>query len=79
MLAALDQPINCDILVCGDDLEAKRAVMALIETIGARAYNCGPAESARCIEALTPLLIRLNMSKATDFKHAGVKIWPEAE
>ena len=73
VLAALDQPINCDILVCGDDLEAKRAVMELIETIGARAYNCGPAESARCIEALTPLLIRLNMSKATGFKHAGVK------
>ena len=79
VLAALDQPINCDILVCGDDLEAKRAVMDLIETIGARAYNCGPAENARCIEALTPLLIRLNMSRATGFKHAGVKIWPEAE
>ncbi len=79
VLAALDEPINCDILVCGDDLEAKRAVMELIETIGARAYNCGPAESARCIETLTPLLIRLNMSKATGFKHAGVKIWPEAE
>ena len=78
VLAALDQPINCDILVCGDDREARRAVMAMVETIGARAYDCGPAESARCIEALTPLLIRLNMSKATAFRHAGVRIWPEA-
>jgi NADPH-dependent F420 reductase len=78
VLAALDQPINCDILVCGNDLEAKRTVMKLIEAIGAKPYNCGLAESARCIEALTPLLIRLNMSKATAFKHAGVKIWPEA-
>ena len=77
VLAALDQPINCDILVCGDDRAARRTVMAMIETIGARAYDCGPAESARCIEAITPLLIRLNMSKATGFKHAGVKIWPE--
>ena len=78
VLAALDQPINCDILVCGDDREARRAVMTMVETIGARAYDCGPAESARCIEALTPLLIRLNMSKATAFRHAGVRIWPEA-
>ncbi len=77
VLAALDQPINCDILVCGDDREAKRAVMALMTTIGATAYDCGPSESARCIEALTPILIRLNMSKATSFKHAGIRIVPE--
>ena len=79
VLAALDTPINCDILVCGDDRAARRTVMAMIETIGARAYDCGPAESARCIEAITALLIRLNMSKATDFRHAGVKIWPETD
>ena len=78
VLASLDRPINCDVLVCGDDRTARRAVIEMVEAIGARAYDCGPAESARCIEALTPLLIRLNMSKATGFKHAGVKIWPEA-
>ena len=77
VLSALDRPINCDILVCGDDLEAKKKVMALIERIGVVAYNCGPAESARCIEAITSLLIRLNISKATAFKHAGIKIWAE--
>ena len=77
VLAMLDRPINCDILVCGNDRGARRAVIELIEAIGARSYDCGPAESARCIEALTPLLIRLNMSKATAFRHAGLKIWPE--
>jgi NADPH-dependent F420 reductase len=77
VLGALDQPINCDILVCSDDMEAKRKVMALIERIGVKTYNCGPAESARCIEAITALLIRLNISKATPFKHAGIKIWAE--
>jgi len=77
VLSALDQPINCDILVCGDDLEAKQKVMALIERIGVKAYNGGPAESARCIEAITALLIRLNISKATPFKHAGIRIWAE--
>jgi len=77
VLSALDQPINCDILVCGNDLAAKKKVMTMIEQMGATAYNCGLAESARCIEALTSVLIRLNMSKATPFKHAGIKIWAE--
>lgn len=77
VLSALDQPINCDILVCGNDLAAKTKVMEMIERIGAKAYNCGLADSARCIEALTPILIRLNMSKGTPFKHAGIKIWGE--
>ena len=77
VLAALDRPINCDVLVCGNDRDARRAVVALVEAIGARAYDCGPAENARCIEALTPLLIRLNMSKATAFRHAGIRVWPE--
>lgn len=77
VLGRLGEPINCDILICGDDLEAKKKVQALIERLGVVVYNCGPAESARCIEAITPLLIRLNISKATPFKHAGIKIWGE--
>ena len=77
VLADLEQDINCDILVCGNDLEAKKRVMALIERLGVTCYNCGLAESARCIEALTPILIRLNMSKTTPFRHGGVKIWAE--
>ncbi len=77
VLSKLGTPINCDVLVCGDDIEAKKKVMALIERLGVTAYNCGPAETARCIEALTALLIRLNISKATPFKHAGIRIWGE--
>jgi len=77
VLADLKQEINCDILVCGNDLEAKNKVIALIERLGVTCYNCGLAESARCIEALTPILIRLNMSKSTPFRHGGVKIWAE--
>ena len=77
VLADLKQEINCDILVCGNDLEAKNKVIALIERLGVTCYNCGLAESARCIEALTPILIRLNMSKSTQFRHGGVKIWAE--
>ncbi len=77
VLADLEAEINCDILVCGNDLEAKKKVMALVSKLGVTCYNCGLAESARCIEALTPILIRLNISKATPFKHGGVKICPE--
>ena len=72
----LDNPINCDILVCGNDLEAKKQVMALCEKLGTSAYNAGLAESARCIEAITPILIRLNISKEVPFSHAGIRICP---
>lgn len=72
----LSRAINCDILVCGNDLAAKKKVMALIEKMGTTAYNAGLAESARCIEALTPILIRLNISKEVPFSHAGVRICP---
>lgn len=72
----LSRAINCDILVCGNDLIAKKKVMALIEKMGTKAYNAGLAESARCIEALTPILIRLNISKEVPFSHAGIRICP---
>ncbi|WP_299202765.1 NADPH-dependent F420 reductase [uncultured Amphritea sp.] len=74
-LNKLEQAINCDILVCGNDLAAKEKVMELISTLGVNAYNAGPAVNARCIEAITPILIRLNISKKVPFSHAGVKIW----
>ncbi len=74
-LNALNEPINCDILACGNDIEATDAVVELIKTLGVSAYNCGPAVNARCIEAITPILIRLNISKKVPFSHAGVRIW----
>jgi len=74
-LNALDKSINCDILVCGNDLDAKKKVMALINKLDVATYNAGPAANARCIEAITPILIRLNISKAVPFSHAGLKIW----
>ena len=78
VLAKIEDPINCDILICGNNLDAKQKVSELIEKLGVKVYNCGLAESARCIEALTPILIRLNISKVTGFKHAGIKIWGES-
>jgi len=74
-----DRPINCDVLVCGNNKEAKDKVMALVDKLGVKTYNAGLAVSARSIEPMTAILIRLNISKATPFKHAGLKIWPETD
>ncbi|MBY4677010.1 NADPH-dependent F420 reductase [Marinobacterium arenosum] len=71
----LDRPINCDILVCGNQLEAKKKVIASLQQLDIKAYNAGLADSARCIEAITPILIRLNISKDVPFSHAGIRIW----
>ena len=71
----LDWDINCDVLVCGNSLEARKKVIELIKKIDVKAYNVGDAQSARCVEALTPILIRLNISKMVPFSHSGIKIW----
>lgn len=77
-LNTLDWDINCDVLVCGNSLDARKEVMALVKKLGVEAYNAGGASAARCIEAITPILIRINISKQVPFTHAGIKIWPPA-
>lgn len=76
ILSDLDHPVNCDILVCGDKLQPREEVIDLIGQMGMTAYNAGGAKSARCIEAITPILIRINSSKKVPFSHAGIKIAP---
>ncbi|MFW8595221.1 NADPH-dependent F420 reductase [Cribrihabitans neustonicus] len=71
----LDWPINCDILICGNSLPARKKVIELVRALDVEAYNAGDAEAARCIEAITPILIRQNISKAVPFTHAGIRIW----
>lgn len=71
----LDQALNCDVLIAGDAQEAKDEVALLVARLGVTVYDAGPASSARCIEAITPLLIRLNMSKKVPFSHAGIRVW----
>ena len=65
---ALDE----DVLVTGDDADAKRRVAELVEEVpGLRAVDCGRLETARLVEGITPLLISVNMRHRT---HAGVKL-----
>ena len=50
-----------DVLVGGDDRQARREVATLVERIGGlRAVESGPLATCRYAEGLTPLLLRLN-------------------
>ena len=80
ILNNLECDINCDILVCGNNLDARLKVIELIKKgLKTNAYNAGDILSARCIEAITPILIRINVSKAVPFTNAGIKIWSPSE
>ena len=56
-----DEPLDQDVVVCGDDEEAKRQVSAVAEQIrGVRAVDGGPLSSARYVEGITVLLVGIN-------------------
>lgn len=60
-LQAIDKPVDCDVIICGSDAEAKETVMKLAEEIpNIRAVNGGPLENAHVVEELTALLIGIN-------------------
>lgn len=55
-------PVDCDVIVCSDDKEARQAAYRLAEEIpGVRAVNGGNLENARTVEQFTALLIGINM------------------
>jgi NADPH-dependent F420 reductase len=66
-----DAPLG-DVLVCGDNEQAKQKVMEIIGRIGARAFDAGPAANAYVVEGITGILIHLNRKYKS--KHASVKI-----
>ncbi|ACV24717.1 NADPH-dependent F420 reductase [Methanocaldococcus fervens] len=73
VLEDLENPVDCDVLVCGDDEEAKKVVIDLANQIdGVRAIDCGNLEKSRIIEAITPLLIGLNIKYKS--KGTGIRI-----
>jgi NADPH-dependent F420 reductase len=72
LLAQLDQPIDGDVLICGDSASAKSIVTELIGLLPARAVDCGPLENARLIESAATLLISLNIRHKV--KHSGLRI-----
>ena len=59
-LADLDHLIDCDVLVCGDDRDARAQVIELIGRAGMRGIHAGPIQNAAAVEAITALLIAIN-------------------
>ena len=71
-LADLENPLEQDVLLCGDSREDKAQAAHLIERIeGLRCVDCGRLEMARIAESLTALLIAVN---ARYKRHAGIRL-----
>ncbi|MEZ4826380.1 MAG: NADPH-dependent F420 reductase [Bacteroidia bacterium] len=52
-------PNDASMFYCGDDAEAKAAVARLIEATGFEPVDCGPLDSARLLEPMSVLMVRL--------------------
>jgi len=56
-----EQPIDCDVLICGDKKAAKAIAIQLAEDIGTRGIDAGPLVNAKVVEGLTSVLIGINI------------------
>jgi 8-hydroxy-5-deazaflavin:NADPH oxidoreductase len=59
-LQDLSHAVDCDVLVCGDDVQARETVIGLAQAIGLRAFHAGPIANSAAAEALTSILISIN-------------------
>ena len=71
-LKQLDQAVDCDVLVCADDPDAKATVIELAEAAGMRGVDAGALKNAVAVESLTPVLLHIN--KSYKVKGAGIRI-----
>jgi NADPH-dependent F420 reductase len=71
-LARVDEPLDEDVLLCGDDEAAKAPVAELAERIVAgRAVDAGPLEVARWLEPVTAVLLNVNRNYKVN---SGIRI-----
>jgi 8-hydroxy-5-deazaflavin:NADPH oxidoreductase len=64
--------VDCDVLICSDDAQAKTEVMELVKASGMHGIDAGPLQNAIAVEALTPVLLYIN--KTYGVKGAGIRI-----
>ena len=69
---ATAEAIDCDVLVFGDDAEARAVVVGLAEKAGLRGIQAGALANSAAAEALTSVLIFINKHYAVD--GAGIRI-----
>ena len=78
-LQRLDRPLESDVLVCGDDPEAKAMVGSLVRDIpDLRWVDCGALSMARIVETMTALLISVNRTykvRGAAFRIVGRDGW----
>jgi NADPH-dependent F420 reductase len=71
-LASIDEPLDEDVLICGDRRADKVQAAEILQRIpGLRAVDAGRLEMSRIAEALTALMISINAKYKA---HAGVHI-----
>jgi NADPH-dependent F420 reductase len=68
----LDHEINCDVLVCGNDPEARETVVQLALDAGMKAWHAGVIANSIVAEAMTSSLIFINNRYKID--GAGLRI-----
>ena len=71
-LKNLDHRVDCDVLVCSDDIAARALVIDLAKDLGLRGVHAGPICNSAAAEALTSILISINM--AYKVPGAGLRI-----
>ena len=71
-LKSLEREIECDVLVCGNDKDAKRQIIELAQAAHMQAWDAGPIENAQVVEGMTSVLINLNIKHKV--KAAGIRI-----
>ncbi len=59
-LRQLGADVDCDVLVCADNAEARETVIELVGKMGLRAIDAGPLCNSAAAEALTSILISIN-------------------
>ena len=69
---AEDKPIDCDVLVFGDEPKDREIAVALAEAAGLKGLHAGPLANSAAAEAMTSILIGINRSYKVD--GAGVRI-----
>lgn len=71
-LEAVDEKIGTDVIVCGGDKAARETVIDLIRRIGIDAFDGGVLANAVAVEALTAVLIAVNIKYKV--KGAGIRL-----
>src|SRR5499425_3020361 len=71
-LAATEHDIECDLLLCGGDAEAKKIVTQLGQGMGLRAVDVGALTNAGALEGITAVLATIN--RRYKLKNSGIKI-----